>query len=61
MEYEANTILLKHEITSKDKIIETLTKEQTKSVERIKQLQEHLNKETTEARTFFVANTYLNE
>ncbi|XP_055842404.1 coiled-coil domain-containing protein 186 [Episyrphus balteatus] len=48
MEYEATAILLKHEIESKDKAIESLTKEQKQATEKINQLQESLDKKSLE-------------
>ncbi|XP_055913330.1 coiled-coil domain-containing protein 186 [Eupeodes corollae] len=48
MEYEATAILLKHEIESKDKSIESLTKEQKQATEKINQLQENLDKKILE-------------
>lgn len=42
MEYEANTILLKHEITSKTEALDKLTKEHQKQAETCKELQHQL-------------------
>lgn len=42
MEYEANTILLKHEITSKTEALDKLTKEHQKQAETCKELQQQL-------------------
>jgi len=48
MEFEANTILLKHEITSKTEALDKLTKEQQKLSEANKELQNQLQEITTE-------------
>lgn len=48
IEFEAQTILLKHEITSKTEQLDKLFKESEQQKEIIKQLQEQLNKETQE-------------
>lgn len=47
MEFEANTILLKHEITSKTEALEKITKEQQKLNETNKELQQQLQEITT--------------
>ncbi|KAH8259471.1 hypothetical protein KR026_005061 [Drosophila bipectinata] len=47
MEFEANTILLKHEITSKTEALEKMTKEQQKLNETNKELQQQLQEITT--------------
>lgn len=46
MEYEANTILLKHEITSKTEALDRLTKEHQKQTEACKELQHQLQEIT---------------
>ncbi|KAM7358380.1 coiled-coil domain-containing protein 186 [Cochliomyia hominivorax] len=48
IEFDAQTILLKHEITSKTEQLDKLLKESEQQKETIKQLQEQLNKETQE-------------
>lgn len=48
MEFEANTILLKHEITSKTEALDKLTKEQQKLSAANKELQNQLQEITTE-------------
>lgn len=48
MEYEANTILLKHEIKSKTDLIDQLHRELNKSKEDVKLLQEQCSQEILE-------------
>jgi len=50
MEFEANTILLKHEITSKTEALDKVTKEQLKLSEANKELQHQLQEITTEVK-----------
>jgi len=51
MEFEANTILLKHEITSKTEALDKVTKEQLKLSETNKELQHQLQEITTEVKS----------
>lgn len=51
MEYEANTILLKHEITSKTEALDKLTKEHQKQTEACKELQHQLQEITATVST----------
>jgi len=51
MEFEANTILLKHEITSKTEALDKVTKEQLKLSETNKELQYQLQEITTEVKS----------
>jgi len=53
MEFEANTILLKHEITSKTEALDKVTKEQLKLSETNKELQHQLQEITTEVKPSF--------
>lgn len=58
MEYEANTILLKHEITSKTEALDKLTKEHQKQTEACKELQHQLQEITATVSTDLI--TYPN-
>ncbi|KAI8120126.1 hypothetical protein FF38_09525 [Lucilia cuprina] len=61
IEFEAQTILLKHEISNKTEQLDKLFKECEVQKENIKQLQEQLNKETQEKNQLFSSFSSLQE
>jgi len=54
MEFEANTILLKHEIMSKTEALDKLTKEHQKQTEAYKELQHQLHEINAAVTQFYL-------
>jgi len=54
MEYEANTILLKHDIMGKTEALDKLTKEHQKQTEAFKELQHQLLEINAAVRTLYI-------